>query len=181
MRIVRPLPVLLLLLGGCLGPPSDTEQIRAIVERHVSALNRDDVAAAYHLTDLDFRTVCRRERYALVVQAARAPMSPARVVGVQVVSVRGARAEAEVSLDTPTGAVRQRLQFVKEGGRWYLSPASEDCGVPSARSRTATRGQGPEVSSTTRDPGRIICPPLASGLSPRGLPPGRAPRRVAAT
>lgn len=161
-----PLSVLpLVLLTACLGRPSAEAQIRSLVRQSAAAANRGDAAAAYRLTDLDFRAVCPKQRYAALLQAERAASGPVRVIGIDGIVVRGDRATAEVTLHSGHGAARERRQFVKEGGRWYVYGDAAACGVESG----AHSGDGgpPPAHSRVR--------PLRAGVQPSqsGHPGGR--------
>jgi hypothetical protein len=98
----------------------------------VVAINRGDVDAAYRLTDLDFRAVCPRERYAAWLHSRRDALGVRRVRAVDGISIRGVRGAADVTLDGPGGAVQERWQFVKDAGRWYLYEDASVCGVEDA-------------------------------------------------
>jgi hypothetical protein len=132
----------LLLTSACLLQPSDDDQIRALVRRITDAVNRGDVDAAYRLTDLDFRAICPRARYAALVQAARDPAGPRRVQAIDGLVVRHIRAQADVTLVGPSGVVWERLQFVRDGGRWYHYEDAARCGVEAG---TATPRDQPSL------------------------------------
>lgn len=120
---------LALVLGGCIRQPSDHAQIDALVRRSVDALDRGDAGAAYRLTDLDFRAVCPRTRYAANLDAFWDVPVPSSVLSVDGISVRGVRGSARVTLDTPSGEAHVDRQFVKDSGRWYLEEDAARCGV----------------------------------------------------
>lgn len=115
---------------ACIGRPADADQIRAVMRDGVAAVGRGDAGAAYRLTDLDFRSLCSRRRFAAVAGAALGITDAERVTAVERIDVRGGRATAEVTFDGPAGARRERRAFVKEGGRWYLYVDAGACGVP---------------------------------------------------
>ncbi len=117
-------------LVACLGRPSDADQIRGVMRRSVEALGRGDAGAAYRLTDLDFRSLCSRERFAAAAEAAIGIAGATRVEAVERIEVRGGYATADVTLGGPAGERRERRAFVKEGGRWYLYGDARACGVP---------------------------------------------------
>lgn len=121
--------VVVIPVAGCLRQPSDEAQIRALVRASVDALNRQDVAAAYRLTDLDFRAVCPRDRYAAVLAEDRQALGPAAQPAVDAIRVRHIRAEAEVSISGAERTVDQRWRFIRDGGRWYRYEDAARCGV----------------------------------------------------
>ncbi len=48
---------------GCIVPPGDAAQIRALVQDRAAAVARGDTAALYRMHDLDFRAVCPLQRF----------------------------------------------------------------------------------------------------------------------
>jgi hypothetical protein len=108
----------LALLGACIIPPGDREQIEDLIHDRATALARDDVAALYRLHDLDFRMVCSLERFRLLARdesSAEAARS---------IEIRGARAWASVAAGA---GGEDDLEFVKDSGRWYLYEDAEPC------------------------------------------------------
>jgi hypothetical protein len=106
------------LLAACIVPPGDREQIRDLVQRRAEALAGEDATALYRLHDLDFRTICPLERFALQRPVA-APASEIRSI-----AIRGPRAWA--ALGRADGG-EERIAFVKDAGRWYLYEDVEAC------------------------------------------------------
>lgn len=134
---MAPWAALAALVGAaCLAPPADMEQIRDVARREMDAIRRDDVDAAWRLTDLDFRAVCARARYAQVVAARQPATGNAEIVGISEATIRGSRAVVVVEVRRAGVMTNERRQFVKEGGRWYVYGDLDACTAPQAGGRS---------------------------------------------
>ncbi len=106
---------------GCIVPPGDAAQIRALVRNRAAAVARADTAALYRMHDLDFRAVCPLARFRAL------PREPERVLAVRDIQVRGVRGSATVELDAGGTPRSERRTFIKDGGRWYFYEDASPC------------------------------------------------------
>ena len=117
---------------GCIVPPGDAAQIRALVEDRAAAIAQGDTAALYRMHDLDFRAVCPPARFRAL------PHEQERVLAVREIEVRGVRGSATVDLESEGVQRSERRSFVKDAGRWYLYEdvgaclAAAGIGIPAA-------------------------------------------------
>jgi hypothetical protein len=105
---------------ACVVPPGDAAQIRTLVREREAALASEDLSALYRLHDLDFRAVCSLERF----RSMQHDRTGAEVLGE--IEMRGSRAWATVASESGTGP-GVRLDFVRDGGRWYLYDEGTAC------------------------------------------------------
>jgi hypothetical protein len=111
-----------------LGAPPPGRAVDAVARAAITALGRGDAAAAYRLTDLDFRADCPLHRFAGSVQARQERYRAVRVRAVHATPPRGLRVSATVVLDTPEGERVERWEFAREGSRWYVYENLQQCG-----------------------------------------------------
>jgi hypothetical protein len=107
---------------ACIVPPDDATQIRALVHGRAAAIDRGDRVTLYRLHDIDYRAVCPLARF----EALPAP-EVETVLGVEAITVRGVRGSALVDVETSSGRHRDRREFVKDAGRWYLYEDAAPC------------------------------------------------------
>lgn len=120
--------LLAFLLGTwLLGVPPPERAVDAVARASIAALGRGDAAAAYRLTDLDFRAVCPEERFAAAVHARAERYRAVRVVSVRATPPRGLRASAIVVLGGPEGERVEQWEFAREGSRWYVYEDASQC------------------------------------------------------
>jgi len=121
--------LLAVLLGTwLLGVPSPERAVADVTRAYVATLSRGDAAAAYRLTDLDFRAVCSEARFAATVRDRASRYRAVRVRSVHATPPRGLRVSATVVLDTPVGERVERWEFAREGSRWYVYEDLRWCG-----------------------------------------------------
>lgn len=130
---------------GCMGGASDPAQIRSLVERRQAALDRGDLRAVYRLTDLDFRATCPLPAYT----PPRPPDdgSPRHGMRIDALVIRHIHATAEIVREGPLGTERERLAFVRDGGRWYVYETLERCGGVQAARRWHGAGRAPTADA----------------------------------
>lgn len=123
--MVRPALLLSLsamLATACLGPLSDTSQIRDLIYDAQSAARKGDADRLYKLHDLDFRATCPMTRFRSL------PLrDTGTVIAVHDITVRGVRGAAIVELEDGGGRRREQRSFVKDAGRWYIYEDAEPC------------------------------------------------------
>ena len=119
--------------AGCILPPGDAAQIRALAHDRAAAIARGDLEALYRMHDLDFRAVCSLARFRTL------PQEGAPVLAVRDIQIRGVRGSATLDL-APPAARSERREFVKDAGRWYLYEDTQAClrGVGSRESGQVT-------------------------------------------
>ena len=106
--------------AGCILPPGDAAQIRALAHDRAAAIARGDLEALYRMHDLDFRAVCPLARFRTL------PHDGSPVLAVRDIQIRGVRGSATVDL-APPAARSEREEFVKDAGRWYLYEDAQAC------------------------------------------------------
>jgi hypothetical protein len=113
--------------GACFAQTGDEAQIHSLARRSVEAIGRGDSGALYRMTDLDFRAVCTRERFAAAVSARWQAARPRGLISVEDVTIRHIRAGATLTVDTPGGVTRIRQSYVRDAGRWYIYEDESAC------------------------------------------------------
>ncbi len=127
MRWLVAAAVAFLLGTWLIGVPPHDRAIATVLRRYLAALGRGDVAAAYRLTDLDFRAVCPEERFAASVRARAERYRAVQVRAVRATPPRGLRASATVVLSGSEGERVERWEFAREGSRWYVYEDAGQC------------------------------------------------------
>ncbi len=110
-----------------LGAPPPERAVDAVARAYITALGRGDAAAAYRLTDLDFRAVCPLHRFVGSVRARQGRYRDIHVRAVHATPPRGLRVSATVVLDTPDVERVERWEFAREGSRWYVYEDASQC------------------------------------------------------
>lgn len=120
VRTALALAAALVAAQGCLAPPPDEQQVRALVETAYARLATADSAGLYRLMDLDFRAICTAARFADAADRERASLGGAGSARVLSVGVAHIRATAVVAPAGEQATARRTVTLIKDGGRWYL-------------------------------------------------------------
>ncbi len=127
--LLATLAVAAALAPGVLGQPSDDVQVRMLLEREVAALDSDDLAALYRITDLDFRSLCPFDRFTHVMQALPHPAGARSITASKRIAINRPGLMLDVTLVEAGSETHARFRYVKEGGRWYRRAPLAWCGL----------------------------------------------------
>ena len=127
---------------GCIVPPGDAAQIRALVQDRAAAVARGDTAALYRMHDLDFRAVCPLARFRALAHEQE------RVLAVRDIEIRGVRGSATVALKSEGTERSERRSFVKDAGRWYLYEDAGPCLAEAGTLHSAPGARRPAPAAT---------------------------------